>query len=65
MTQRVVMAEYAIKAGPIEVNALEEAAKATVRVDVQLVARVTALEAELAATQRLLMATFAQPRESR
>lgn len=58
MTQRAVMGEYAIKAGPIEVAALAEVAVASVDGVDEMDARLTALEAELAAIQKVLRTTF-------
>lgn len=52
------MGEYAIKAGPIEVAALAEVAVASVDGVDEMDARLTALEAELAAIQKVLRTTF-------
>jgi hypothetical protein len=64
MVQRVIVGEYAIKAGPFQVETLAEAAVISVAANNEMDERVTALEADLAATQELLATTLEQLRES-
>ncbi|MGA8427986.1 MAG: hypothetical protein WB801_10445 [Candidatus Dormiibacterota bacterium] len=64
MVQRVIVAEYAIKAGPFEIETLAEAAEVSVAANKEMDERVTALEEELTATQELLATTLEQLREA-